>query len=170
MKHYCIIFHLSLSRYEGCEYECQICQTMFFYRRYLRLHLQKEHHMSTDDYTKKFGQLESKMATLRCHICSKDLKWNIDSISHHIQNRHGIDKSTYKRRFITETDQVGSEEIADLPDSSKGEPKLDMEKRNNALEKPKEFCQPEPLTNSVGRTLRKHTTPDGKYIRQNKQW
>ena len=86
---------LSAHRYEGCEHGCQICGNVFFSPQNIRDHIKATHQMASDEYTKKYGQLETKTVMFECQICNAALKRNKSDIGIHLKEEHSLKTVQY---------------------------------------------------------------------------
>lgn len=96
-------------RFEGCEYQCQICMAMFFLSEKIRLHIKHEHKMSSDNYIHLYQKLESKSRVLSCFICNEDMKRNLFAINKHLEDVHNMDILKYEKKFYLTVHEVAYE-------------------------------------------------------------
>ena len=81
--------------YDGQEYECQVCQQMYYEVDQLLFHIRSAHEMTAKPYQKKYSKFETKKAFYECKICFNQVKHTKNGISNHVIVNH--DGMTLKR-------------------------------------------------------------------------
>lgn len=77
---------VNIAWYSGCEYQCRICQKVYFYTEELRKHVQS--HCKISDYLDKYSTFETRSVFYSCNICSQNIKRNFSAIRGHLQDEH----------------------------------------------------------------------------------
>lgn len=86
---------------------------MYFDRRYLKRHVLNQHGTLANDYIQQYGSFQSKAAVHKCKLCKRGMKWNVDSIVHHLKNRHGLSKTDYEKSFALDLYQPEIDQVVD---------------------------------------------------------
>ncbi len=82
--------------FAGCEYLCKVCGDMFYYNKYLRDHIRKDH-CDPDDYLDNYGEFETKAVFMNCLECNKEIKRHYSSVFFHLKREHdGMPIPDYK--------------------------------------------------------------------------
>ena len=86
--------------FSGCEYECQLCQKIFFELNELLFHVKHQHNMTAKPYQKKFTRFETKKAFYQCKLCFSKIKHTKTFIANHLAANHNSMKlNAYEEVF-----------------------------------------------------------------------
>jgi hypothetical protein len=80
--------------YPRCEYQCRICNQMFYHSKLLICHVKKAHGKAY--YIDRFGPYETLSVYHNCHLCGRKVKQNYTSVYSHLWHWHkNIDAVEY---------------------------------------------------------------------------
>ncbi len=89
---------MELPWYSGCEYQCKICQQIYFSVKDLRKHISRNH-CTPEQYLEHHQIFETKAEYLRCLICDKDVKRSFISYRKHLKEYHSMSLERYEKKF-----------------------------------------------------------------------
>ncbi len=89
---------LKLPWHSGCEYQCKMCQLIYFYVEDLREHV-RDNHCTPDEYLERYRIFETKAEYLKCDKCGKDVKRSFFSYRNHLREDHDMTLEDYEREF-----------------------------------------------------------------------
>ena len=94
--------------YLGTEYQCRICNSLFFSAKSLSEHVSDMHDgLDMYDYMEMHGELETKAMFVRCRICSKEVKRNQGSVRAHLYTVHGgVTIEMYERMWEMDNNEI----------------------------------------------------------------
>ena len=99
---------VTLPWYFGTEYQCRICNSLFFSAKSLSEHVSDMHDgLDMYDYMEMHGELETKAMFVRCRICSKEVKRNQGSVRAHLYTVHGgVTIEMYERMWEMDNNEI----------------------------------------------------------------
>ncbi len=80
---------LELPWFAGCEYQCKVCNLIYFYVEDLRKHI-RQNHCSVEQYKESHKIFETKSQYSKCEICDKDVKRSFFSYRRHLKEYHNM--------------------------------------------------------------------------------
>ena len=96
--------------FSGCEYECQLCNKIFFELNELLFHVRNQHNMTAKPYQKKFFKFETQKAFYQCKLCFSKIKHTKTFITNHLAaNHNGMKLNAYEEVFHPPNGSSGSQ-------------------------------------------------------------
>ena len=95
--------------YNGQEYQCQICQKLYYEVNKLLFHIRNSHNLTGKPYQKKFGKFETKKAFYICKLCFNKVKHTKNGIQNHLMQDHdGMGINSYQEVFHPDAKQLAN--------------------------------------------------------------